>query len=89
MEKIRLWQILQYLDQGDCPNNRIQLVTSYHEWTEPDEVFVDSELLEPFYEYAVTDMNCEQSLKDGGPVLRVSVEKVEQNLSILSGGKAA
>ena len=61
-------------DISEHPTDRIQVVTSDHDWNEAEEVFADSELLEPFYNYIVTDMSCERSYADGGPVLRIALK---------------
>ena len=89
MDKIRLWQLLQYYDMNESPGNRIQVVSLDHEWGDADELFVDSEILEPFYDYIVADLRCEKSFIDGSPVLRVSLKNVCQSWKQLLDGKAA
>lgn len=89
MEKVTLGQILQYLDiEKGC--GLIQIVVDDHDWDDAHEVSVDCELLEPFFDYIVSDLSIESSYMYGDPLLRVGIErkrKVEQveNISGLSG----
>ena len=77
MGKITLAQILQYLTFDD-DRGLIQIVMSDHDWDDAYEVTADCELLEPFFDYIVTDMSCELSYMDGNPVIRVGIEKGDQ-----------
>ena len=73
MDKVTLAQILQYLNvEHGC--GMIQIVMSDHDWDDADEISAGSELLEPFYEYCVSNMGCELSFYNGDPVIRVQIE---------------
>ena len=74
MNKITLSELLQYYDKETEPVDRIQIVTGGHDWDSPDEFNIDSELLEPFADYIVTDMCCEESFRKS-PVIRVSIKQ--------------
>lgn len=74
MERIKLWQILQYLTMADR-TELIQIVTNDNDWDDAHELSADCELLEPFYDYLVTDMSFELSYMSGEPVIRVGIEK--------------
>ena len=82
MGKITLAQILQYLTFDD-DRGLIQIVMSDHDWDDAYELTADCELLKPFYNYIVTDMSCELSFMDGDPVIRVGIEKGDQNEEVL------
>ena len=74
MGKITLAQILQYLTFDD-DRGLIQIVMSDHDWDDAYEVTADCELLEPFYDYIVTDLRSEEAFIDCKPVIRVGIEK--------------
>lgn len=74
MKKVTLGQILQYLNvESGCGN--IQIVMNDHDWDDAHEVSVDCELLEPFYNWIVTDMSSDLSYMDASPLIRVGIEK--------------
>ena len=74
MNKVTLQQILQYLNvESGCGN--IQIVMNDHDWDDAHEVSVDCELLEPFYNWIVTDMSSDLSYMDASPLIRVGIEK--------------
>lgn len=77
MGKVTLKQILQYLVFGE-DRGLIQVVTKERDWDDAYELTADCELLEPFFDYIVTDMSCELSYMDGNPVIRVGIEKGDQ-----------
>ena len=86
MNKVTLEQILQYLNiESGCGN--IQIVMNDHDWDDAHEVSVDCELLEPFYNWIVTDMSSELSYMDGTPLIRVGIEK--NNIIQLKEGEEA
>ena len=86
MNKVTLEQILQYLNiESGCGN--IQIVMNDHDWDDAHEVSVDCELLEPFYNWIVTDMSSELSYMDGTPLIRVGSEK--NNIVQLKEGEEA
>ena len=86
MNKVTLQQILQYLNvESGCGN--IQIVMNDHDWDDAHEVSVDCELLEPFYNWIVTDMSSELSYMDASPLIRVGIEK--NNIIQLKEGEAA
>ena len=86
MNKVTLKQILQYLNvESGC--GLIQIVMNDHDWDDAHEVSVDCELLEPFYDWIVTDMSSELSYMDGTPLIRVGIEK--NNIIHLKEGEAA
>ena len=86
MNKVTLEQILQYLNiESGCGN--IQIVMNDHDWDDAHEVSVDCELLEPFYNWIVTDMSSELSYMDGTPLIRVGIEK--NNIVQLKEGEEA
>jgi len=73
MRKVTLAEILQYLNvEKEC--GTIQIVMNDHDWDDADEVSAGSELLEPFYEYCISNMGCELSFLNGDPVMRVQIE---------------
>ena len=79
MKKITLAQLLQYYDMDEDAVELIQIVIGNHDWEDAHELYADSELLKPFYEYTVTALRCEESYDEGRPVLRVAIEKGEIN----------
>ena len=74
MKNITLGQILNLLNANEG-RELIQIVTNGHDWDDPYEMVADCDLLEPFYNYAVTDLSVEMAYLDGAPVLRVGIEK--------------
>ena len=74
MDKITLNQLLQYYENG---SDLIQIVTDGCDWGDAEEFEVCSALLKQFYDYRVTAMRCEESYNEGLPVLRVLIEKGE------------
>ena len=74
MEKITLSQLLSYFNYDEMIPSRIQVVTSDKEWHEADELYVDSELLDPFLNYTIMHMGFEKSYEDESPILRVSID---------------
>ena len=86
MNKVTLQQILQYLNvESGCGN--IQIVMNDHDWDDAHEVSVDCELLEPFYNWIVTDMSSDLSYMDASPLIRVGIEK--NNIVQLKEGEEA
>lgn len=79
MNKITLSQLLEYFNYDDMIPEKIQIVTSGRDWHEADELYVDSELLEPFMDYTIMHMGFEKSYEDGSPVLRVSIKETENH----------
>ena len=87
MNKVTLQQILQYLNvESGCGN--IQIVMNDHDWDDAHEVSVDCELLEPFYNWIVTDMSSDLSYMDASPLIRVGIEK-NNIVQLKEGEKAA
>ena len=74
MKKVTFGQILQYLTFDD-DRGLVQIVMPDHDWDDAYELTADCELLEPFYDYIVTDMRGEIAFADGEPVIRVGIEK--------------
>ena len=70
---ITLENVLQYYEMDSDPVDRIQIVTNNQNWENAGELYVDSELLNPFRSFTVTDMRCEESRFDRKPVLRVLI----------------
>ena len=86
MKKVTLGQILQYMNiEEGC--GMIQIVMNDHDWDDAHEVSVDCELLEPFYDWIVSDMSSELSYMDGTPLIRVGIEK--NNIVQLKEGEEA
>ena len=75
MKKITLSQLLEYFNYEEMIPQKIQVVTSGRDWHEADELYVDSELLDPFLDFTITDIGFEKSYTDGDPILRVSIKK--------------
>lgn len=75
MKKITLSQLLEYFNYDEMIPQTIQVVTSGRDWSEADEMYVDSELLDPFLDYTITDIGFEKSYTNGEPILRVSIKK--------------
>lgn len=84
MEQITLRQLLQYFDFSPDCRELLQIVMPERDWDDVNEIYADSELLEPFYEYFVTAMSCETSIHGGNPILRVSIEPEINNISTLN-----
>lgn len=76
MRNITLEELLQYYDDE---TDLIQIVLTGHDWDDAYELMVSSELLKPFVRYIVTDMRCEESYMNKTPVLRVGIEKGDNN----------
>ena len=74
MKNITLVQLLNLLNANES-RELIQIVTNGHDWDDPYELVADCDLLEPFYNYAVTDLSVEMAYLDGDPVIRVGIEK--------------
>ena len=74
MSKITLSQLLSYFNYDEMIPSRIQVVTSDKDWNKADELYVDSELLDPFLDYMIMYMGFEKSYEDGSPILRVSID---------------
>jgi len=74
MERVKLGQIIQYLTMDDR-REMIQIVTQDNDWDDAHELSADCELLEPFYDYVVTDMSFESSFMSGEPIIRVGIGK--------------
>lgn len=86
MKKVTLGQILQYMHiEEGC--GMIQIVMNDHDWDDAHEVSVDCELLEPFYDWIVSDMSSELSYMDASPLIRVGIEK--NNIVQLKEGEEA
>lgn len=86
MKKVTLGQILQYMNiEEGC--GMIQIVMNDHDWDDAHEVSVDCELLEPFYDWIVSDMSSELSYMDASPLIRVGIEK--NNIVQLKEGEEA
>ena len=77
MQKITLGQILQYYDEGE--NELIHVVTEDRDWDEPNEVYADSEFLKPFRDYIVVGLRAEWAFRADSPVIRVMIEKGDNN----------
>ena len=78
MNRITLSQLLEYFNYDEMIPNRIQVVTSDKDWHEADELYVDSELLDPFLDYTIMHMGFEQSYEDRSPILRVSINRTKR-----------
>lgn len=77
MNKITLGQLMQYYDTAQDVRELVQVVFEGQDWDEAEELYADSEFLKPLYGYTVTALRCEESYEEGLPVLRVMIEKGE------------
>lgn len=73
MRKITFGELLQYFSKG----NLVQVIMDDRDWEDYEEMFTDSKLLIPFFDWTVTAMGCEEACLDGTPTIRVSIKKGE------------
>ena len=65
---------MQYFDMEDDPVDKIQIVATNQEWDYADELYGNSELLQPFWNWVITDIRCEESYENKRPILRIIIQ---------------
>ena len=79
MQPIKLGQLLEYLGEGNAPEDAdtIQIVTGGREWDDFEEVSACSELLKPFKDYYVHCIDAYETVNEYNNryCLRVDIQK--------------
>lgn len=77
MGEITFGQLLYYYHRNDNMTARIQIVSGDQDWDKPDEVTINSEMIWPFADWRVADLDVEKSYADGKPIIRIGIMPVE------------